>query len=210
MRKIDLMNQTFGRLTVVGPAPNSKGGQARWTCQCSCGQQKVAAASMLKCGNTKSCGCLSRETTGARSKIIHRKHGEAIGHKPTSEWMAWSSMKDRCQNPNNKSYQRYGGRGIKVCPEWFEYKQFLADMGRKPTPKHSLDRTDNNLGYSKSNCRWALPIEQSNNIRTNHNVTLGDRTQSISVWSRELGLSRREVARLAAVGGYEDIRLDEQ
>lgn len=206
MKKQDLMGQVFERLTVIGTAPNSKNGQARWLCKCICGKEKIAAAAMLKCKNIRSCGCLNLEMISARSKIIHRTHGATLGHRPTPEWMAWSSMRDRCRSPNNKSYHRYGGRGISVCSEWGTYEQFFADMGPRPSPNHSLDRIDNDGNYCKENCRWATPLEQCNNTRKVRRITFGGRTQSVSVWSRELGLARRMIVKLSEEGKDPTIR----
>lgn len=189
------MGQVFERLTVVGPAPNSKNGQARWLCKCTCGKEKIAAAAQLKCKNIRSCGCLNLEMISARSKIIHRKHGATVGHKPTPEWTAWSTMRDRCRNPNNARYSSYGGRGISVSEEWSTFVQFLEDMGPRPSPQHSLDRRDNDGNYCKDNCRWSLPKDQCNNRRNNHQVTIDGRTQSVAVWARELEITRREVLR---------------
>ncbi len=122
-------------------------------------------------------------------KLRNWKHGDAQGGV-TTEYRTWLLMKNRCANPRNEQFQHYGGRGIYVCAEWREsFPQFLADMGRKPTEKHSIDRIDNNGPYSKENCRWATPIEQQNNNRHNRFLTHQGRTQTTAMWARELGVN---------------------
>ena len=107
----------------------------------------------------------------------------------TREYKAWQGMKCRCLNQKNKNYNDYGGRGIGVCNEWQNsYDQFVADMGRKPTPKHSLERRDNSGNYEPSNCRWATVKEQANNRRSNKIIEFEGRTMNMKQWAEEVGL----------------------
>jgi hypothetical protein len=93
-------------------------------------------------------------------------HGESRPSDVSSEYNCWTSMNARCSNPKHSAYKNYGGRGITVCRRWREsYEAFLADMGRKPGPEYSIDRVDNDKGYSKANCRWATIMEQRHNRR---------------------------------------------
>lgn len=120
-------------------------------------------------------------------KTVCDHHGKS--HSP--EWNSWNGMKDRCHNPKSKDYSSYGGRGIKVCLRWREdFMAFYKDMGEKPTRQHTLDRIDPNGNYEPSNCRWATKMEQANNRRDNKHFTHNGRTQTLSRWADELGMSR--------------------
>lgn len=109
-----------------------------------------------------------------------------------SGYNSWQNMKDRCRNPKEKSFPRYGGRGIAVCQRWIEsFDNFLADMGPRPSPRHSIDRYPNNNGnYEPNNCRWATPEQQAQNRRNNVTVSFNGKEQCISKWAKELGMPR--------------------
>ena len=117
---------------------------------------------------------------------MYNRHGMT----KTSEYNAWSHMKARCFNPNIKNYSYYGARGITVCDRWLDFENFLADMKLKPTPKHSIDRIDNDGDYCPENCRWATRVEQENNKRNNHLITIDDVTLTIAQWTKEMGFSK--------------------
>lgn len=97
-------------------------------------------------------------------------------------------MVQRCSNSNNPGYKDYGGRGITVCQRWLKYENFLADMGRKPSPQHSIDRIDNEANYEPSNCHWATNRQQANNARRNRLITAFGETMTISQWSAKVGI----------------------
>lgn len=168
-RKIAMVGRRFGRLLVVkelapiirdygsGPHPTRN-----FLCRCNCGNNAIVAGGHLRNGHSKSCGCWKKEATGKRAL----KHGESMPGRVTTEFTTWCGMIQRCRDPNFIGFRYYGGRGIRVCKRWRDsYKAFLDDMGRKPSPKHSIDRLNVDRGYYPANCRWATAKEQEQNKR---------------------------------------------
>jgi len=187
-RSIDMTGQRFGRWLVVGRAERPAGisnRDARWEVVCDCGNRAIVTRTSLVSGDSQSCGCLQREHASQVTTERFRTHGMT----ETSEYNIWCIMKRRCANPKSISYPLYGERGITVCERWLEsFENFYADMGPRPTPQHSIDRIDNNLGYSPENCRWATQLEQQNNRRTTHQVTYNGKTLTLLEWSKETGI----------------------
>ncbi len=166
---IDLTGLDFGRLTVIHRAPNADDKSVRWLCLCECGRTVEPRGGDLRSGDTKSCGCLLRETAAALGRAhavatgrANKTHGHTInGHSRT--YISWFLMKARCTNPNGNRWRHYGGRGIRVCDRWFNsFENFLADMGERPADR-SIDRIDNDGNYEPANCRWATPTQQIHN-----------------------------------------------
>jgi len=181
----DRIGQRVGRLIVLERAENKIEGnnvtRACWLCKCDCGNQLVITGHSLSKaingkGGTRSCGCLAKE-----KPIKHGMHN-------TSIYNIWAQMIQRCSNPKNTHYASYGGRGIKVCDKWKDFSNFYADMGKRP-PSKTLDRKDNSLGYSKSNCQWATMKEQGNNRRTNLLISFNGKKKTLSQWADVVNLS---------------------
>lgn len=159
----DMTGRRFGKLVCMSVSHSDKNGHYFWTCKCDCGQETVTQAAVLKRGDTLSCGCLSREI---RTKHGNSKRGESGLLKATKEYRTWTHIKDRCHNPKCRSYPDYGARGITVWDGWLnDFSSFLEHVGECPSPLHSLDRIDCNLGYQPGNVRWADPKQQARNRR---------------------------------------------
>ncbi len=184
-RVIDLTGNVIGRWTVVRREANKPTGGTMWLCRCECGNEKIVDGIVLRDQRSRSCGCLHDDMVVARST----KHGLTPANaKPPPVYHSWSGMKARVTNPNNMHYASYGGRGITICEKWMTFTGFLEDMGDKPKGT-SLDRIDNNGNYCKENCRWSTPKEQSRNKRNNNLVEYNGKTQTVSSWAEELGIS---------------------
>lgn len=119
-----------------------------------------------------------------------RKRRPGLTKEFNSEYRSWLAMRQRCSNRRTVGWADYGGRGIKVCPRWQQsFAAFLADMGPKPSVKHSIDRKDTNRDYTPENCRWATKLDQARNCRSNRYVTFRGQTMCLSAWAEKTGLS---------------------
>lgn len=211
----DLTGEVFARLTVLRQA-ESKGWQRRWLLLCSCGQEATATTASLRSGNTKSCGCLKRE---AASENMRRERARSapLGHclSYTPEYRAWQTMRLRCLVSTNPAFKDYGGRGITVCARWRDdVKSFVSDVGSKPSPRHEIDRADNDGGYwcGRAECpdcgpigrvcnvRWATRSQNCRNRRSNKRITYRGETKAMAQWAEELGLNTAAVDKRLAAG----------
>jgi len=182
MRKIrkDLTGLKFGGLTAIRPLIED-GAKIKWVCSCECGGETVTCGTRLKTGHTKSCGC--------RISSVLKERNTTHGLRQTPEYRIWAGMNNRCHNPNENSYPRYGGRGITVCDEWRDdFMAFFSHIGPRPSVKHSIDRIDNDLGYKPGNVRWATREQQSRNREC--------------IVEHEFNGVRATIPELAAIHGY--------
>lgn len=174
------VGDTFGRLIVLEESGKNKTGVRIWNCLCSCGNEKLVLQNSLVTGNTKSCGCLKKEQA-SKTRTTHGMH-------KTKMYKSWVNMKSRCDNNKDKGYKNYGGRGIGYDSTWESFEVFLEDMGERPTGL-TLDRIDNDKGYSKENCHWVTQKEQSRNRRSNVIISYNGETKCIMEWAEELGIN---------------------
>lgn len=172
----NLIGQRFNKLTVLSIFCRThypSGATAlKWLCLCGCGRLTVVTTNALVRGTTKACGC------------VHRRHGEYAGRSPSPELGTFKDAKRRCQKSYRREYPHYGGRGIEFRFESF--KQFLDEIGRRPSPKHTLERKDNNGHYEPGNVKWATWNEQAHNKRNNLQITWRGKTHILSDWSKRL------------------------
>lgn len=133
---------------------------------------------------------LNKRCPSTRVVKVRKSYFDGASKTTCSEYLCWWNMTKRCNDPINKSYHRYGGRGITVCEEWLVFENFVRDMGRRPSYKYSIERKDNSLGYSKDNCYWGTPKEQNNNRRDNKIITYQNKSQSAQMWADELKIPR--------------------
>lgn len=186
--KTDMTGRRFGRLTVEAFVPDDSK-YSRWTVRCDCGTVKSVMAQSLASGSTVSCGCFHIERQRERGLV----HGHAARATRTKAYRIWANMMDRCEwGGNVRSYSAYGGRGIRVCEQWRDFRGFYSDMGDPPAGK-TLDRIDNNGPYSPENCRWATRHEQAMNTSRTARVLVDGRIRNVYDLCLELGLSRAAV-----------------
>lgn len=179
VNSIDLTGKKYNNLTVKNIVIVKN--QTCWNVKCDCGNEFVILGHRLKNGSIKSCGCIRKKNTLLRN-TTHNLTG-------TPSYYTWSGMIQRCTNVKSKHYKDYGGRGITVCDKWLKFEGFFEDMGERPNGL-TLDRKDNDGNYCKENCRWSTKEEQSNNSRSTRQITYNGKTQTLTEWSKELGIKR--------------------
>lgn len=183
--KLDITNQRFGRLVALSPTDQRKDKKVVWKFICDCGKIHFTTARSVMAGHTKSCGCIAVE----RIRMLNYKHGAAIKHgKRPRSYQTWIGMLSRCTHSWNDDWERYGGRGIKVCERWKDYKNFLSDMG-EPKKDLTIERIDNDGNYEPENCRWATRLEQSHNTSRNRLIKYKGKVFVISELARKLKIT---------------------
>lgn len=180
---VDLSGSTFNRWTVLSFDRFHKHLEF-WNCRCACGKERSVRGHDLLHVKSKSCGCLSIEVSREKAII----HGHTAHGSTSREFHSWCAMRQRCSNKNSANWKHYGGRGITVCNSWCDFSNFLRDMGRCPDGC-SIERIDNDGNYCPENCKWATKEEQMNNTRSNHMLTLGNKTSTVRQWERALGFN---------------------
>ncbi len=184
-----LIGQRFGRLQVITRAPDESrfNGAIAWICQCDCGTRtKGIVSGSLRNGDSQSCGCLRAEMR----PFLHRTHGRS----GTPEHGIWKNMLTRCYNSSNHNFKHYGARGITMCETWRDdFSAFFRDMGPRPTPKHTIDRIDNDGNYELSNCRWTTYAQQNRNYRRNIFLEFEGRRLTVTDWEIHYGFKPKTV-----------------
>lgn len=179
--RIEIIGRRYGTLTVREFISRDEKRKEYYLCDCDCGNTITAMKHILMFGKRTSCGCKKGQAT-----IKHGCGGKWI---KTPEYRAWRAMIDRCTLPSSIGYLHYGGRGISVCDRWrHDFPAFLHDMGLKPSPKHSLDRENNDGNYEPGNCRWATPHQQARNRSDNHVLEYGGLSMPITDWAAKIGV----------------------
>lgn len=179
---LDLVGQKFFRLTVLKFMGTIKG-VSHFLCVCECGTEKIIRSNNLISGDTKSCGCWNREL------VSNQKTGLNISNNKL--YRVWGDMKSRCNNSNDTCFKNYGGRGIKVCNEWEESSESFGEWALSNGYRKGLtiDRVDNEGGYSPDNCKWSTGDEQRRNMRSNVVITINGITKIIEDWAKEWNLN---------------------
>lgn len=193
-KKTTPIRTRFGRWLVLSQAPSRNGHHTYFMCRCDCGTIRVHARSTLETGRTHSCGCLARELSSDRK----RTHGMST-HKL---FPVWNSMMSRCYKNQDPAFERYGGRGISVCRRWHDVRNFIADNEHFVAPGLSMDRKNNNRGYTRQNVRWVDAKTQSRNRRNVVMATYKGRTKPLVSWATELGLNPKTILTRVTILGW--------
>jgi hypothetical protein len=183
----NLTGQRFERWLVICLYGRNSTGHPFWLCLCDCGEWNVKRGTALTSGKSRSCGCLAAELSSQRET----RHGESAHAGNSPEYESYTQAKARCNNPKHHAYKRYGGRGIEF--RFTSYEEFLSAAGRRPTPKHSIDRIDNDGHYEAGNVKWSTSREQGRNMSTTRLVTIGGEAKSVSEWCQIYHMNRRFV-----------------
>jgi len=196
-RAIDLKGQKFGRLTVLRDSGQRTNGKIMWVCRCICGDTVNVRSSHLIGGQIQSCKCLNRE----RTSEVNTTHGRSRDRL----YAVYRAMLQRCSDKTCSNWERYGGRGIRVCKRWQGlggFERFISDMKEPPTVNHSIERKKNKLDYSPSNCVWATRSTQARNKRNNRFVSYQGQRKLLLDWAAVLKLPYKELHRRIVSRGW--------
>jgi hypothetical protein len=184
----DHTGKRYGRLIACRLFGRNQSGLWLWECLCDCGTIAVVTAAHLASGNCQSCGCLRTEHNQRIARFPRKIPG--VMSVLVSGYRSWKAMNRRCTKPADTAYARYGGRGITVCDRWRVFKNFLNDMGPRPSTSHSIERRKNDEGYFPENCYWATSPEQTRNKRSNHVISFDGKTHCLADWAAIMGMKR--------------------
>lgn len=174
-----MIGKVFNKWTVLEEVKKENQKCKHYKCKCLCGSISVSSGDHLRMGRSKQCISCAAKKHGFHKHYLYQ---------------TWSHMKQRCEQSQNPAYKHYGGRGITVCDRWQEIKNFIEDMGERPSRNYSLDRIDNDKGYYKENCRWATHAEQMSNTRSNRFITYLNETKTLTEWARYFGVHQGNLA----------------
>jgi hypothetical protein len=181
-RLVDIVGQRFGRLVVLRRAPTLT--KPAYLVRCDCGTEKIIRGDHLRAGRVKACG----------ADMHRQQHGQTASYAKTAEYTAWSNMVARCRPGTHPHTGRYGARGITICKQWRDsFEAFFADVGKRPSPQHSLDRINNDGDYEPGNVRWATRAQQQRNTRKTIFLVFDNERLPVSVWAERLGISRSKI-----------------
>lgn len=179
----------FGRLTLTKEVR-----LGRWEARCDCGTEVVAVRNVLLRGNKKSCGCLQRDNRIECNRKHKRTHGETVGKKVSRLYRIWDGMRARCYKPVTNSYDRYGGRGITVVPEWHDFAAFKAwALAAGYADDFQIDRLDSDGPYAPWNCRWVTCQENQNNRSDNRHMLIRGERLTVAQAARRFGLRKHTI-----------------
>lgn len=186
-KSIDITGHKFGKLVAMERLPGSRSAPGKWRVQCDCGAISEVRLCHLKSGATQSCGCGHRDEN---TRMLLREAATIHGYSHHPLYTTWKGMLKRCYDRSHHQFADYGGRGIDVCFRWHSFEQFADDMNPRPVGL-SLERKNNEKGYSPENCCWATRVQQANNSRKNRVLEFAGKAMTVSLWARELGLAPR-------------------